>query len=145
MPILPTSREKFGVPRNLYLIATMNTADRSLVQLDVALRRRFEFKGNRQNLRRIGHLQVQSCFDDFFEPPDVAIQDMPPVFPEVRGDAVRPGRFAELRRLDRIGFSRVPPAIPGLAKRGHMINIDAQFEHDGKLLHSRRFSRSAGA
>lgn len=61
---LPYSKEKFKVPSNLYIIATMNSTDKSIATIDIALRRRFTFLKMKPKAELIKDENAKKLFND---------------------------------------------------------------------------------
>ncbi len=64
---LPYSKEKFKIPSNLYIIATMNSTDKSIATIDIALRRRFTFLKMKPNLDLVKNENVKDLMKQLNE------------------------------------------------------------------------------
>ncbi len=60
---LPYSKELFKIPSNLYIIATMNSTDKSIATIDIALRRRFTFLKMKPNLELVEDEEARNFMD----------------------------------------------------------------------------------
>ncbi len=60
---LPYSKEVFSIPSNLYIIGTMNSTDKSIALIDIALRRRFTFLKMEPNSELIGYSRARELFE----------------------------------------------------------------------------------
>lgn len=64
---LPYSGDEFFVPDNLYILGTMNTSDRSLAKLDLALRRRFHFEDYYPDLSKVKNATAKAILEKLNE------------------------------------------------------------------------------
>ena len=61
---LPYSKEKFKIPSNLYIISTMNSTDKYIATIDIALRRRFTFLKMKPNLDLVKDIEAKKLMED---------------------------------------------------------------------------------
>jgi hypothetical protein len=72
------------------------------------------------------HFQVQLDMRELAQAPDVLVLDVAPVFAQVHGDAVGAAEMRFDRGPDGVGLVRTPR----LPHRGHMVDVDPQFDHE---------------
>src|SRR5262249_15638579 len=92
-----------------------------------------DLKCNCHNAGLDRQLEIKPHLDSFPEQAQIAVLNVPTVLAEMNRDAVSAAELGQDGSPDRVRF---PPA-PGLTKRGHMINVDAQSWHDRDPLRSK--------
>ena len=83
-----------------------------------------DLQGQGDDFRHVGHLEVETGFDDLAELADIAVLDVAAVFAQVRGDAVRAGRFTNQRRLNGVRFAALASSVPVAASAASTSSSD---------------------
>jgi hypothetical protein len=81
--------------------------------------------GDADHLVGGGHLEVELHLSELAQAAHVLVLDVAPILAQVHGDAVGPAQVGLHRRPHRIGLE----GTAGLPQRGHVVDIDAQFDH----------------
>src|SRR6266542_1180278 len=89
-------------------------------------------EGDLDDLRRIGHFQIEPGLQAPAQLGDVAVLDVASIFAEMRGDAMRPGGLAEERGCNRVRLSLGAAAVTRFAERRDVIDVDAKLEGHGR-------------
>ena len=113
---LPYSREPFSVPPNLWLIGTMNTADRSTAALDTALRRRFAFEAMHPDPTLLGPLKITVPPKEY-PPLNMAAESEAPY--ASRSASTRATYTVDLRKLLEVINQRLAALLGADQQLGH--------------------------
>src|SRR5208283_3067569 len=103
---------------------------------------RLELERDGNDLRGVGHFQVEAGLDDFAQLPGIAVLDVAPVFPEVGGDAVRARRLTVERGGNRVRLALRASTVARFAERRDVIDVYTQLQHTLRLWFSRAAVRN---
>lgn len=108
---LPYTKSKFGVPSNLHILGTMNTSDRSIASIDIALRRRFKFVEMMPNSDLVADFECN--FKEIFEKLNTKIKILLDRDHQIGHSYFIKTKYAEadINILKEIWFSEILPLL----------------------------------
>ena len=135
LPYSGDSEEPFGVPSNLYIIGTMNTADRSIAPIDTALRRRFVFEEMAPDFSLLKSIKVKNSdnetdikLDELLDAINTRIEYL-----YDRDHTIGHAYLIDVKNLDDLRFAFKNKIIPLLAEYFYedWENIDLVLNNNG--------------